>query len=77
MRCLVTGATGFIGGGVLRSLQAAGHDVVAFVREGSDSRALSDVERVVGDIGDPNRLAVAAANCDVMVHAAGIADPRA
>ena len=50
---------------------------MAYVREGSDSRALRDVERVVGDIGDPNRLAVAAANCDVMVHAAGIADPRA
>ena len=77
MRCLVTGATGFIGGGVVRGLQAAGHDVVAYVRESADSRALQDVERMVGDLGDPNRLAVAAANCDAMVHAAGIADPRA
>lgn len=51
--------------------------MVAYVREGADSRALQDVERVVGDLGDPNRLAVAAANCDVMVHAAGIADPAA
>ena len=73
----MTGATGFIGGGVLRSLQAAGHDVVAYVREGSDSRALSDVERMVGDIADPNRLADAASGCDAMVHAAGIADPNA
>ncbi len=77
MRCLVTGATGFIGGAILRGLQAAGHDAVAYVREGSDSRSLSDVERVVGDLADPNRLAVAAANCEVMVHAAGIADPAA
>jgi len=73
----VTGATGFVGGGVLRGLRAAGHDVVAYVREGSDSRAFTDVERTVGDIGDPNRLAAAAAGCDVMVHAAGIADPAA
>ena len=73
----MTGATGFIGGSVLRELQRAGHDVVAYVREGSDSRALSDVERMVGDIGDPNRLASAAEGCDVMVHAAGVADPSA
>jgi nucleoside-diphosphate-sugar epimerase len=77
VRCLVTGATGFIGGGVLRRLSAAGHEVVAYVREGSDSRALSDFERIVGDIGDPNRLAAAAEGCDAMVHAAGIADPAA
>jgi nucleoside-diphosphate-sugar epimerase len=62
---------------VLRGLQAAGHDVVAYVREGSDSRSISEVERVVGDIGDPNRLAAAAEGCDVMVHAAGVADPSA
>jgi nucleoside-diphosphate-sugar epimerase len=77
VRCLVTGATGFIGGAVLRDLQAAGHEVVAYVREGSDSRSLQDIERFVGDLGDPNRLAIAAANCDAMVHAAGIADPKA
>jgi nucleoside-diphosphate-sugar epimerase len=77
VRCLVTGATGFIGGALLRSLQAEGHEVVAYVREGSQSRALQDVERIVGDLEDPNRLAVAAAGCDALVHAAGIADPSA
>lgn len=77
MRCLVTGATGFIGGAIVRGLQTAGHDVVAYVRESSDSRSLSDIERIVGDLADPNRLAVAAANCEALVHAAGIADPTA
>jgi nucleoside-diphosphate-sugar epimerase len=57
VRCLVTGATGFIGGAVLRDLQAAGHQVVAYVRDGSDSRSLQDIERIVGDLADPNRLA--------------------
>ena len=77
VRCLVTGATGFIGGAVLRGLGAAGHEVVAYVREGADSRELQDVERIVGNLGDPTRLAVAATGCDAMVHAAGIADPAA
>ncbi|MFZ1863877.1 MAG: NAD-dependent epimerase/dehydratase family protein [Polyangiales bacterium] len=77
MRCLITGATGFIGGAVLRTLEAEGHEVVAYVREGSDSRGLQDVERVVGDLGEPNRLAAAASGCDALVHAAGVADPAA
>ncbi|MEM8608528.1 MAG: NAD-dependent epimerase/dehydratase family protein [Myxococcota bacterium] len=75
MRCLITGATGFIGGAMLRGLQDAGHEVVAYVRESSDSRALMDVQRVVGDLADPNRLAEAASGCDAVIHAAGIADP--
>lgn len=62
---------------MLRRLQAAGHEVVAYVREGSDSRDLLDVERVVGDLGDPNRLATAARNCSSVVHAAGLADYEA
>ncbi len=77
MRFLVTGATGFIGGAVVQDLHASGHEVVAYVREGSDSRPLQNVERIVGDLSDPNRLAIAAANCDAMVHAAGITDPAA
>jgi nucleoside-diphosphate-sugar epimerase len=77
VRCLVTGATGFIGGAVLRDLQAAGHELVAYVREGADSRGIQNAERIVGDLGDPNRLAMAAAGCDAMVHAAGIVDPAA
>ena len=77
MRVLVTGATGCVGGAALRRLEASGHEVVAYVREGSDSRSLQDVERVVGDLGDPNRLAVAAKGCAALVHAAGLTDPRA
>ncbi len=77
MRCLVTGASGFIGGSVARALLDAGHEVVAYVRDGSASALPADVERAVGDLGDPNRLATAASGCDAMVHAAGLADPDA
>jgi len=62
---------------VLRTLGAEGHEVVAYVREGSDSRALQHVECIVGDLGEPNRLAAAASGCDALVHAAGVADPAA
>ncbi len=61
----------------MRGLQAGGHEVVAYVRESSDSRSLQHIERIVGHLGDPNRLAAAAAGCEAMVHAAGMADPRA
>ena len=77
MRCLVTGATGFIGGATLRGLQESGHEVVACVREGSDSRSLMDIERRVGDLADPNRLAAAAEGCEAIIHAGGVADPTA
>ena len=36
-----------------------------------------DIERFVGDLADPNRLAVAATGCEAIVHAAGISDPHA
>lgn len=61
----------------MRGLQAAGHEVVAYVREGSDSRNFRDIERIVGDLEDPNRLAQAAARCDALIQAAGISDPAA
>lgn len=77
MRCLVTGATGFIGSAVVRALRDAGHDVVAYVRQQTDAKHLATLEQAVGDIGDPNHLAAAASGCDAMVHAAGASDPAA
>ena len=43
MRILLSGATGFIGSHVARSLVARGDDVVALTRSGSDRRRLSDL----------------------------------
>lgn len=50
---------------------------MAYVRKGTDSGGLHDVERFEGDLGEPNRLAMAARGCDSVIHAAGTADPRA
>ncbi|WP_412518169.1 NAD-dependent epimerase/dehydratase family protein [Actinomadura madurae] len=58
MRCLVTGATGFFGGNLVRTLIAAGHEVVATGAPGSSTRFLDDLSLRVrlADLGDPHRL---------------------
>jgi len=74
MRVLVTGATGFVGSHVAERLLAEGHAVRALVRPRSDVaflRALA-VELAPGDVTAPETLAVAAAGCEGIVHAAAI-----
>ena len=59
MRLLVTGATGFLGAHLVASLEARGHEVVAF------SRAAG------GDVLDAPRVRAAAAGCEGAFHCAG------
>jgi nucleoside-diphosphate-sugar epimerase len=73
MRYLVTGATGFIGGHVVRQLVGAGHQVGALVRtpaKAADLAALG-VSLHPGDIGDPAALARAMRGMDGVFHLAG------
>jgi len=39
-RYVVTGATGFTGGALAQRLRSDGHEVIALVRESSDTKAL-------------------------------------
>ncbi|HEX7125358.1 MAG TPA: hopanoid-associated sugar epimerase [Thermodesulfobacteriota bacterium] len=70
MSTLVTGGTGFIGSAVVRRLVARGDRVRVLVRPGSDTRLLAglDVERVEGDLRDPESLARAVAGCELVFH---------
>lgn len=79
MNVLVTGATGFIGGAVARRFAARGDSVAALVREGAGASDLETLGATVhrGSILDPNAIARAASDADVIVHAAGVASPRA
>lgn len=72
MKALVTGATGFVGAALARTLLAAGWQVRALTRTGSDPRNLRAlaVERALGDLTDAASLERAVVGCDAVFHAA-------
>jgi nucleoside-diphosphate-sugar epimerase len=72
MRVFVTGATGYIGGAVVRAVQQAGHDVVGLARSEQAAEKLVSVgcEPHLGDIADPAGLAPALAVADAVIHTA-------
>ena len=72
MTTLLTGATGFVGAAVLRSLIAAGHHVRVLVRPNSDRRNLAgvDCEIVTGDLAEPESLRPAVRGCKTVFHVA-------
>lgn len=74
MRVLVTGATGFAGGHLARSLVAAGREVCALVRDAAAARELSrsGIALVSGDLRDPAALAHAIAGTEVVYHIAAV-----
>jgi len=77
MRCLVTGATGYIGGRLAPRLLEAGHDVRCLSRSAGRLRDVpwaSRVEVVEGDLSDPGTLPAAFQGVDVayfLVHSLG------
>ncbi len=84
MRYFVTGATGFIGGVVVRKLLDRGDEVVAIVRDPGRARHLADqgVELVRGDVADRDSLVEPMRGVDGVFHIAGwykvgVHDPEA
>ena len=74
MRALVTGATGFIGSGVMRALLAAGHEVRALVRANADLRNAAglEVELVKGDVREMESVRSAVAGCQQVYNLAAL-----
>jgi dihydroflavonol-4-reductase len=66
---LVTGASGFLGWHVARTLVDRGHNVRALVRSSTKVDSL-DVEIVPGDLRDPASLDSAASGCGLVFHVA-------
>ena len=80
MRCLVTGATGYIGGRLTPRLLDAGHSVVCLSRSAARLRDVpwaGRAEVVEGDLSDPATLAAAFTGVDVayfLMHSLGHPD---
>ena len=74
MKVLVTGATGFIGGNLARTLVDRGYDVRVLVRPNSNPLALEDldVQQVNGDLRDRDSLAHALNGCQGLFHCAAM-----
>ena len=66
---LVTGASGFLGWHVARALTERGYSVRALCRPSSQIRELA-VERVTGDLRDPDSLVRAVDGCELVFHVA-------
>lgn len=79
MKILLTGASGFVGGAVLRELEAKGHEVIAVSHGDGPGRALTetnlqpaDLRCDIGDAASVNELA-SVGDVDAVVHCAGLA----
>lgn len=73
-RVFLTGGNGFLGGHVARALCAAGVQVVAMVRPGSDLGPLAELpaEIVRGDLARPSEWRAALAGCGLCFHVAAL-----
>lgn len=74
MRLLVTGATGFTGSYTVPCLLEQGHAVRCLVRSSSNRKCLPDtqIEWVVGDIGDRTSLVRALEGVDILINIASL-----
>lgn len=72
MRLLITGATGFVGGGIVRALLADGHEVHGLVRDPAAASALehAGVTLHAGDMREPGTYVPLVAHVDAVVQAA-------
>lgn len=72
MKALVTGATGFIGGNLVRELLKQGYQVRALVRKASNHKNIQglDIEMAFGDLRDRECLDRALEGCEVLFHVA-------
>ena len=74
MRVLITGATGLLGGHLIKELQQRGEDIRALVLpvENADKLEKQGVEVVRGDITDAGTLKAAVQNVELIFHLAGM-----
>jgi uncharacterized protein YbjT (DUF2867 family) len=76
MRVFVTGATGYIGKGIVRELLKKGHSVSLFIRAGSEAKLDADenenVETVIGDLHHPDKFRENIVRSDAIINLPGL-----
>jgi dihydroflavonol-4-reductase len=72
VRVLVTGAAGFTGNHLARTLAARGHQVRAFQRDATRKPDMPGIEPFAGDLRDRQSIASAVAGIEVVYHIAAI-----
>ena len=74
MKVLVTGASGFVGSGLIAELNRRGIRPRALLRKSSAVTNLAnlDFDRVEGSLGDEASLRTAVRGCDAVFHVAGV-----
>jgi uncharacterized protein YbjT (DUF2867 family) len=77
-RAFVTGATGFVGRNLIRALVANGFLVRCLVRPGSerDLQGFESIDRVPGDVLQPDGLVASVEGCAAVIHLVGIIRER-
>jgi len=74
VRLALTGATGFVGGRLLRLATAAGHQVRALARRPQED--VRGVEWIDGALDRRERLQHLVSDCDAVIHVAGVLKAR-
>jgi len=72
MKVFITGGNGFVGQKIIRQLLQDGYSVKALVRQKNSLKDYPPVEKVVGDITDPENLKDQLHDCHAVIHLVGI-----
>ena len=72
MRCLVTGAAGFIGNALVQRLTNEGHSVRALIHQKTPETLDCQVRYIAADLTDPSSLPAATKDIDVVFHCAAM-----
>ena len=74
MKVFLTGATGFIGGHVVRHLRDRGDEVVCLARNPEKAQDLAALgcELVEGDLGNEAAIRAGMTGCDAVIHGAAV-----
>jgi nucleoside-diphosphate-sugar epimerase len=72
LTCLITGATGFVGGHLAQACRDRGLAIRTIARPGSDTRLLDGLGVTIypGDLTDPEAIGQAMADVDLVLHCA-------